>query len=251
MTIQLQGLILIFMRITAFIVICPGVSFKGIPSVLKIGISAALSFLVYGIMPELTHNENMYYFMFFAIKEVAFGLALGFVTNLIFTTMEIAGQLIDTQVGFSMASVYDPSMGINASNYGRLYYWLSICTFFLLDMHHMVIDTLIKSFEYIPVTTITFEPFSASVVLNIFIRVFELAINLAAPIIIVVLITDVVLGIISRTVPQINVLMLGMPLKAMVSFFAALISISWIMNSIGGIIQQIPGYLEGFISIFT
>ncbi len=71
-----------------------------------------------------------YIFFILVIKETLFGLAIGYVTQLIYGIMEIAGQLIDFQVGFSMASVYDPSLGRNASNYGKMYYWLSICVFF-------------------------------------------------------------------------------------------------------------------------
>jgi len=250
MVIQVQKLILILLRITAFIVVSPGFSFKGLPNIYKVALSAALTFLVYMSIPEVELIENMILFGIYAMKETLFGLAIGYVTKLVFSTMEIAGHLVDFQVGFSMASVYDPSMGIQASNYGRLYYWMSICIFFLLDIHHKVISTLIKSFEYVPLNTITFDGFSVEAILNIFSRVFELALNLAAPMIIVVLVTDVVLGVISRTVPSINVLILGMPLKALVSFLAAMVSLSWIMNSMGSIIQLIPGYLEGFINLF-
>lgn len=250
MVIQVQKLILILLRITAFIVVSPGFSFKGLPNIYKVALSAALTFLVYMSIPEFVIIENMILFGIYAMKETLFGLAIGYVTKLVFSTMEIAGHLVDFQVGFSMASVYDPSMGIQASNYGRLYYWMSICIFFLLDIHHKVIGTLIKSFEYVPLNTITFDGINVEVILKIFSRVFELALNLAAPMIIVVLVTDVVLGVISRTVPSINVLILGMPLKALVSFLAAMVSLSWIMNSMGTIIQLIPGYLEGFINLF-
>lgn len=250
MIIQVQMLILILLRITSFIVICPAFSFKGLPNIFKVGLSSSLAFLVYIMIPEMEVTGGMFEFFMLAMKETMFGLALGYVTNLIFSTMEIAGQLMDFQVGFSMGAVYDPSLGIHASNYGRLYYWMAICAFFLLDMHHKVIGTLIKSFEYVPLSTITYESFSIGAIVKIFSRVFELALNLAAPMIIVVLVTDVVLAVISRTIPQINVLILGMPLKALISFVVVMISISFIMNSMGNIIHLIPGYLEGFIEMF-
>lgn len=249
MVIQIQKLILILLRITAFIVICPGFSFKSLPNIFKIGLASCLTFLVYMVIPELEIVDDMFFFAILALKETLFGLAIGFVTNMVFSAVEIAGQLVDFQVGFSMASVYDPSIGIKASNYGRLYYWMSICTFFILDLHHKLISTLIKSFEYVPINTIVFDGLSVNAILSIFSRVFELAINLAAPMIIVVLVTDVVLGVISKSVPQINVLILGMPLKAMVSFFAAMVSLSWLINAMGNIIQLIPGYLEGFMNL--
>jgi len=249
MEIQIQQVILIFMRITAFIVLCPGISFKGIPNIFKIGIALSLTILVYSTVPEIVVVDNLLLFAILVIKEALFGLSIGFVTKLVFSTMEMAGQFIDFQVGFSMASVFDPSIGINASNYGRVYYWMSLCAFFLLDMHHRLIATLIQSFEYVPLTSVNIDGLTVGAVLNIFSRVFELAFNLAAPMIIVLLLTDVVLGVISRAVPQINVLMLGMPLKAMVSFLVSMVGLSWLLNSIGNIIQLMPDYIEGFINL--
>lgn len=250
MIIQVQKLVLILLRITSFIVVCPGFSFRGLPNIYKVGLSSILSFFIYMVLPEMPLENNMYIIFFLAIRETVFGLALGFVTNLIFSAVEIAGHLIDFQVGFSMGSVYDPSMGIQASNYGRLYYWMGICAFFLLDLHHQVISALIRSFELVPLSAMTFSGLGVEAILSIFSRIFELGFNLAAPMIIVVLITDVVLAVISRTVPQINVLILGMPLKAMVSFMAFMVSIAWFLNSIGNIIKVLPKYLEGFVNLF-
>ena len=251
MIIQVQKLVLILLRITAFIVICPGFSFKGLPNIFKVTLAAGITLMVYTVLPEMTVVGGMFELLILAIKETVFGLAIGYVTNLVFSAVEIAGNLIDFQVGFSMGSVFDPNIGISASNYGRLYYWLSIMVFFLLDMHHVVINTLIKSFEYVPLNALSYNVASAEAVLKIFSRVFELGVNLAAPMIIVVLMADVVLGIISKTVPQINVLMLGMPLKAMASFVVAMISLSWLMTTLGEILYLIPGYLEGFIKLFN
>ena len=249
MVIQLQKIILILVRITAFFVICPGFSFKGLPNILKITLAASLSMMVYMVIPDIPVTEELLLFFIFTMKEALFGLAMGYVTKLIFSIIEIAGSLVDFQVGFSMASVFDASMGINASNYGKIYYWISISVFFLMDMHHKIIETLIKSFEYVPLTEMVFNGLTVEAIIKIFAKVFELALNLAAPIIIVLLVTDIVLGIISRTVPQINVLMLGMPLKSMVSFLMTLATLSWLMNSIGNILGTIPEYLNGFMNL--
>ncbi|MPW24807.1 flagellar biosynthetic protein FliR [Alkalibaculum sp. M08DMB] len=251
MIIDLQKFILILVRITAFFVSCPGFSFKGIPNTFKIALSVSVAMMIYLVTPEIEVIDQILYFAILVIKEALFGLAIGYVTKLLFATMEIAGQFVDFQVGFSMASVFDPSMGTNASNYGRLYYWLSISIFFILNIHQRLIITLIESFTYIPITTVQFNGIGIESVIILFGRVFELAFNVAAPMIIVVLVTDIVLGIISRTVPQINVLMLGMPLKAMVGFFATMIILSWLINSFGTILEMTPGYMERIMSLFS
>ena len=122
-----------------------------------------------------------------------------------------------------------------------IFYWICITK---------IIETLIKSFEYIPITTVGFDGFGVLSVITLFSKVFELAVNLAAPMIIVVLVIDAVLGIISKTVPQINVLMLGMPIKSMMSFILTMIMLSWLMASMGNRLGLIPGYLENFFKLF-
>ena len=250
MVIQIQKLVLILIRITAFIVVSPGFSFKGLPNTLKVALSVSLSMMVYTLIPDLPTTDSLFVLFIWAIKETLFGLGLGYVTSLIFTTMEIAGQLVDFQVGFSMASIYDASMGMQASYFGKIYYWITISVFFLLNMHHIMLETLIKSFEYIPLATIDIGAFKAEGIVVMFSNIFELALNLAAPIIIVVLITDIVLGVISRTVPQINVLMLGMPLKTMVGFTITMFTLSYLMNSITNIVIIIPEYMYKFMQLF-
>ena len=250
MVIEIQKLILILLRITSFIVVSPGFSFRSLPNTVKIAISFAFTVTVYSITPSLGIIDSLFLFLVLSIQEVLIGLALGFITKLIFASIEIAGQFMDFQAGFSMASVFDPTMGIQASHYGRLYYWMSICIFFILDLHHHLIRALIMTFEYIPISMIDFSGYNVKFIVDLFVYIFEIGFNLAAPILIVVLITDMVMGIISRTVPQINVLMLGMPLKSMISFVFILFLLTWIMNKVGSILYLMPDYLRGFMELF-
>lgn len=249
MNIELQKAILILIRITTFIVISPAFSLRGLPNTMKIGLPSALTAFAYSSVVEFIPVANMFIFFTYAIKEALIGLAMGYVTNLVFTACEMAGQLIDFQVGFTMATVYDPITGNSVSNYGKAYYWIAIAALFLLDMHHYMIMGMIESFTLIPLGTYLVDGLEIEMIVNIFGAVFETALNFAAPMIIVLLVADAVLGIISRTVPQINVFMLGMPVKALVSFIVFLVSISFVLTRSGEIVGQIPQYFRGFINI--
>lgn len=251
MTIYLQKFILIMVRVTTFIVVCPGFSYKGLSNIFKVALSIAISMFIHSIIPDVFLTNSMYGLLFLSIREVLLGLSMGYITKLVFTAIEIAGQTVDFQIGFSMAAMFDPSTGINASHYGRIYYWLSIAVFFILNMHHMMIEAIIYSFDIIPIGELVFSGNGVEGVIKLFISSFELAVNLAAPLVIVALITDVVLGIISRTVPQINVLMLGMPIKALISFFITLIMLSWLVSRVGHIISLTPEYLDGYLKLFV
>lgn len=249
MNIELQKAILILIRITSFIVISPAFSLRGLPNTMKVGFSVALTVFAYSSVVEFVPVANMFLFFTYAIKETLVGLAMGYVTNLVFIACEMAGQLIDFQVGFTMATVYDPITGNNVSNYGKAYYWIAIAALFLLDMHHYMIMGMIQSFKLVPLGNYLIDGIDIEVVVNIFGAMFETALNFAAPMIIVLLVSDAVLGIISRTVPQINVFMLGMPVKALVSFVVFFVSISFVLSRSGEIVGQIPYYFKGFMNI--
>lgn len=206
------------MRITSFIWQSPGFSFRGMPSGTKIVLSIVLSMSVIGNMNMLTYEVlSTGMFSFILIKELLLGLSFGYITQLFFSGIEMAGNFVDFQVGFSMAMAFDPLLKINTSYYGRVYYWITMMIFFLADFHHQVIRTLSQSFELIPVTQLNFPYFGVEGIIRLFSIIFEISLNLAIPLVIVALLAEILLALLSRTVPQINVLILGMPLKILLS----------------------------------
>lgn len=251
MLIQIQKILLILIRITAFIFLCPGFSHKYFPNTIKVALSLGISMLVYAAMPDIQPVGSTLIFMVLIIKETMLGLSLGFVSLLTFGAIEIAGHFIDFQTGYSMATVFDPNTNVSASNYGKFYYWISISVFFILNIHHKVIEILILSFKYLDITQLGFKSINPSGIIILFGRIFEMGFRLAVPMITVILLTDIILGVISRTIPQINVLMLGMPLKSLISAVVFLFILSGIVNYIGKTLGLLPVYLEEMIQAYT
>ncbi|MER2226487.1 MAG: flagellar biosynthetic protein FliR [Carnobacterium sp.] len=250
MTIQLQTIILIFIRVTSFIVVSPGFSIKGLPSVAKIALSMGITLAAYSAVPVMEQEAGTFFFAILILKEVLLGIAIGFITKLFFSAVEIAGNFVDFQVGFSMGAVYDPSMGINVSYYGKIYYWLSMCVFYLTNLHHVVIKSLIQSFQTMPISSTNIGDFGVEGMMKLLGIIFELAFNLSAPMVIVALLTEVILGLISRSVPQINVLILGMPLKIVASFVIMLILLPTLIENIHEILPLMVKYMNEFIQSF-
>ncbi|MDT2815865.1 flagellar biosynthetic protein FliR [Vagococcus carniphilus] len=239
--------LLIFCRITSFMVISPGFSLKQAPKLMKALLSIAFSLSVFSVISEKVVIESVYLLLFYVVKEILVGLAIGFIVQLIFSGIEMAGQIVDFQVGFSMGSVFDPGVGIQGSNYGRLYYWLALSLFFFSDMHHLVIENLLNSFEVVPITEAVLKGTTVDGIILLFVEVFKIAVLLAAPVVLVALVTDCVLGIISRSVPQINVLMLGMPMKILISFLFMLLFLPNLIQSISNVFPTIDRYMKEFI----
>ncbi|HIZ52985.1 MAG TPA: flagellar biosynthetic protein FliR [Candidatus Enterococcus avicola] len=243
--------IFVFIRITAFMVISPVFSQKGIPTLSKVVISAALMLVTVPLVPYFEPVDNLFIFALVVWKEVLFGLAMGFLSQLVFTGVEIAGQFIDFQVGFSMAQAYDPTFQIMSSQYGKLYYWLTIMVIFITNLHHYLIKGLIDSFHLVPIGAASISGVTVEGVIKLFSLTFEMAIHLAAPLVISAIVIDIVLGILSRTIPQINVLMMGMPMKSAFSFIVFLLLIPNTLEFLIKIVPKSMQYMTEFIKAIS
>lgn len=250
LTLQVQAFLYIVARVTSFIMVVPGFSHKSMPNTAKISLSLILSFLVYTSIPEIPVQEEMILFMLAVIREIIIGLAMGYVAKLIFSAVEMAGQLIDFQVGYSMGAIYDPSSGATSSYYGRLFYWMSIMVFFMLNLHHTMLLSLMDSFKVAIPGQIGFREINLEVVLYLFSNSFRIAFSIAAPMLVVLLVTDIVMGLINRSVPQINVFMLGMPLKSLLGMVIFLFLAGSIMNHAGRTLALMTEYVSKAVEMF-
>lgn len=250
LTLQVQAFLYIVARVTSFIMVVPGFSHKSMPNTAKISLSLILSFLVYTSIPEIPVQEEMILFMLAVIREIIIGLAMGYVAKLIFSAVEMAGQLIDFQVGYSMGAIYDPSSGATSSYYGRLFYWMSIMVFFMLNLHHTMLLSLMDSFKVAIPGQVGFREINLEVILYLFSNSFRIAFSIAAPMLVVLLVTDIVMGLINRSVPQINVFMLGMPLKSLLGMVIFLFLAGSIMNHAGRTLALMTEYVSKAVEMF-
>jgi len=247
---ELQGFLYIFARITSFIIAVPGFSHKSVPNTTKVALSLILSWIVYLNIPAAPVDGNIVLFMLGALREAIVGISMGFTAKLIFSAIEMAGQHIDFQVGYSMAAIYDPASGAVSSYYGKLFYWMSIMVFFLMNLDHTLLQAMMDSFKVLPPGQISFTNLNLEGILYVFSYSFKIAFSIAAPMLIVLLVTDIVMGLISRTVPEINVFMLGMPLKSMIGMVMFLLLISCFMSNMAGAMGLMNGCLLKIIEMF-
>lgn len=239
--------ILIFIRITGFMIISPVFSQKGVPNVVKVTISAAIMLVTLPVVTDFQVIENLFLFALVVWKEFLFGLAMGFLSQLVFTGVEMAGSMIDFQVGFSMAQAYDPTFEMMTSQYGKIYYWLTIMMVFLTNLHHLLIKGVIESFRLVPLGAATMEGTTVEGVIKLFALTFEMALHLAAPLVISAMMIDILLGILSRSIPQINVLMMGMPMKTSISFVMFLLLLPNTLEYLVKIMPKSLQYMNEFI----
>lgn len=225
---HIETLLLIGARIIACFFILPIIEETKPPKVAIAGFSLAVAIPVYFTMeiPTLNEMSSMFGFTVLLIKEVAIGLILGFVVKLFFQVYSLMGTLLSMQGGLSMSTIMDPSSMSQSTLIGRIYTLGFSAIFLVSGGYHWLIQTLVNSFEVLPIS----QPLgTASFIMTIVGAVgtyFELGFKLALPILAVIFIIDVAMGIMARTVPQMNMFVVGIPLKMIVMFILMTLTIS-------------------------
>jgi flagellar biosynthetic protein FliR len=214
-----QGLniyMLIFARMAGFFLTAIPFSASNIPSQAKVWLAAAVAFLVFMISYQepVQVADGLWGYTLQIMGELLIGCILGFVTQLVFAAFQLAGQLLDMQIGFGMVNVIDPQSGIQVPLFGNFLYLLALLCFFTVNGHHVMLSCIFQSYRLLPTGGgIQLTGSFYNYIFSIAGQMFVIAFKLALPILGSLLVADMVLGIIARTVPQLNVFIVSMPLK--------------------------------------
>ncbi|MFL0246766.1 fused FliR family export protein/FlhB family type III secretion system protein [Candidatus Clostridium stratigraminis] len=224
-------LILIFVRMLTFFIVVPIFFPKGTPNAAKIALSLVTAYvLMPGIDYKTLSVASNYSLVAAVFCEIIIGLTLGYITNLCFYSIKMAGNIIDLQIGFSMVNTFDPNSNSNVTLVEQAMYWSSVILFFSIDGHHMLIKALIESFNSISLGKFILSEASFNLIFTAFIQFFIIGFKIAVPIVLIVIIVDITLGLIGRTVPQLNVMILGLPIKILMGLLSLVVILPLIMN---------------------
>jgi flagellar biosynthetic protein FliR len=147
------------------------------------------------------------------LGEILIGIIIGFTARLIFAAVQLAGQLVGFQMGFGIVNVMDPQTSTQVAIIAQFQNIITLLVFLALDAHYWFILSIAKSFELIPPLGFCFTDSLMEAIVRLSCDMFVVAAKLASPIIAALLFTSVALGLIARTVPQMNIFIVGFPLK--------------------------------------
>ncbi|WP_411955462.1 flagellar biosynthetic protein FliR [Alkalibacillus sp. S2W] len=221
---RIPAFFLILARLTGFILFVPLFAYTTVPNRVKISLIIILSWIMYLTLdsPALVVDGQ---YILLLLKELTIGIMIALVAYIIFTAVQVAGGFIDFQMGFAIANVVDPQTGAQSPIIGQYYYIIATLLLVATNAHHLLIDGIFYSYEFIgfqemiPIHTESFAEFIMTTMSQMFLLAFQMAI----PIVGTLFLVDVALGMIARTVPQMNVFIIGLPLKILVSFFTIFI----------------------------
>ena len=219
--------LLVFVRMTGLFVVAPIFGRRNIPAYFKIGFSFFIALILVNTtaVQGAQVDENILSYVLLLIKEFMVGLSIGFISYLAFTAIYIAGEIIDMQIGFGVVNVLDPITNIQIPVTSNLYSIISLLLLLAINGHHFLIKALFDSFSSLPIGTASFDAGLADSLMEVFSAVFVTGFKIAAPIVASILITEVALGTVSRMVPQLNVFVIGMPLKIIVGILILIITL--------------------------
>lgn len=206
--------LLIFVRIAGFFLQAPIWGSHHFDKKILIALAATMAIIVFPNLPvpkEFTF-EVFPFFMMIATQFIV-GLVIGFASFIIMAAAQFAGELLDTQMGLSVAASFDPATGSSVNMMRRLKFYLAMILYLIFDGHHFLIKSVFNSFDVIPVTGVNFSSFLMNHLFTITGQIFYLGVQIASPALAALFITQVALGMLARVAPQMNVFMLSFPLN--------------------------------------
>ncbi len=218
---KLEAILFAFFRIAGLFAIAPLFSQRGIPTHLKIMLALTLALVISPIisLKDFVVPNSMLDVVSLAVREMLVGVMVGFVFYSLFIAVQMAGAFIGFQMGFAIVNVIDPITSQQISIMAQFKFIMAMLIFFLLDGHHMMLEAIVASYKLVPLGEAVFRFSLHNEIAKLIIGIFVIAIKLAAPVMATLILTDVGLGVISRTVPQMNIFIVGFPLKIALGLF--------------------------------
>ncbi len=212
---EFEQFLFVLFRVGAFILFAPVLGSRQFPVLVKAGFILLFSFSIFPVvrshgMPQPVGLLGLSVYLFI---ELLIGLAIAFACRMVFTAVQIGGTMVDFQMGFGVVNVIDPQTETQVSVTAQFQNIFAILLYLALNAHHSTIIALVESFQLININQFTFDGAAMGFVMKLFVDTFILGIKIASPIMAILLFISVGLGLVARTVPQMNVFIVGFPLQ--------------------------------------
>lgn len=233
--------ILIFARLSAMVAFAPIFGAKNIPNYMKalIAFVFAIVFTGFikpvGVTPETTGAGLIMQLA----AEATIGAVIGFCATIIFEIIIFAGYIIDYMIGFGFINIVDPQSGSSISIFAFFYSFLTLLLFLTADAHHILLEIMVRSYELIPVFGGGISQFTMERLMALVSSIFYVGFQIAAPIFVTMFTVDFTLGMLSKTVPQLQIIVVGFPVK-----------ISLGLLGLGIILKPTVGFIMGLLAAY-
>lgn len=244
--------VLIFTRISGMIFSMPLISTYPIPQQIKIWLCAIVAFILFPMVAansSIVVPSSMPELMVFMFREFAIGYIIGFCATFLFAAVQVGGEFVSIQIGISMSQILDPTTGEQTQVLSQLYTYIATLVFIALNAHQWLFAALYKSFQAFPLSAEwILSGGLVSHVLHMSSSIFSIGISMVLPIFCVMFISEVLMGFMSKMMPQMNIFMVAIPLKVYIGIVLILIFLSPTITYLSTVIEK---YLKGIVEILV
>ncbi|MGB3212395.1 MAG: flagellar biosynthetic protein FliR [Desulforhopalus sp.] len=250
---QFQTFLIVTSRVAGFIGAIPVISSAQTPGRIKTAIVFAISLALFPVMAGEVPNVSFspLPFLLLLISELLLGLLLGLVARLIFTAVEFGATVIGFQMGFAAANVFDPQSERQVALISQFQNIFAILIFLAINGHHLFLHTTVLSYELLPPGQIDFSGEAVPFLMELASHMFAIGVQFSAPVLAVLLLSGLILGVLARVFPQLNVFLLSFPINIGTAFIVIALTLPMVsilirreFDSLGERILMLLNYLN-------
>jgi flagellar biosynthetic protein FliR len=211
----ISAMLTIGVRLTGLMLFAPFLGSSVIPARVKAVLVLSLTVLLYPVVGHNIGTFTMAQWSLLIFMEFLIGVGMGIATNIVFEAVQMTGQVLGVQMGYSLVNILDPATQVDTTVVALFYQSIVMLLFLRMDVHYWLIRAIGNSFVYMPVGTMHLSSLFTLTVLKIAGNIFGLAIQIAAPVLSATLVADVVLGLLGKASPQLPLMLLGPAVKSL------------------------------------
>ena len=246
---QVQLFLLVFLRVTVIIMSLPIFSGNNVPAMFKAGLALAVALVLYPVVDVggVPVMEGWIALTLGVVSEVLLGLGVGLAIRLIMAGIQMAGQVAGFQMGLAIANIMDPATSMQTPILAQAFNLFAMLLFLVIDAHHWFFRALVESFTLIPPFHFALSSSFIGYLVEMAGDMFVIALKIGAPIIVVLLLASVSFGLMARTVPQMNIFIVAMPLKIVVGLIFIVFSLPYLQPYVRDLFDD---FGAGLVSLF-
>jgi len=231
--------LLAMVRAGAWVAVAPPFNHRSIPVSVRAVIAAGLALAMVPVLqPQITGTTfDTPTLLGALVVQALAGLGLGLVVGILLSALTSAGSLIDLFGGFSISTAYDPNLNAQSAIWGRFYELLTLVLLFAIGGHILIVQGFLASFDAVPLRAPAIGLLSSGM-LNAVTTYFGAALEIAAPLLVVLFLAQVILGLVSRAAPAMNVLAISFPFMILLTILLAGVSIPLLPNAVDTLVHD-------------
>ncbi len=226
-------------RILGLIMVAPVFGHRSVPGRVKIGLGVFIALIIAPTLPPMPDvGLGSWHGLFILVQQLLIGIAIGFIMRIIFAAVEAAGEIVGLQMGLGFASFFDPQSAGQTLVLARFFNMLALLVFLAVNAHLLLIGVLVDSFQTLPISP---QPLSAAGFYNVAAfgsTVFAVGLQLALPLIAILLMTNLSLGILTRAAPQLNIFAIGFPITLGVGLIVVDLTLPYFVPQLEQMLQH-------------